>query len=254
MVGLWLIVSLIVYAWAGEKMPWLSVHILLPAVLLGAWGLEHVWPRVSRTKAILAIALGTLAVLGLYQWRSAIQLSFYNGDVAREMAVYTQTTPDVARLARALDLLSQYRGGYGLKVAVDPETAWPFQWYLRRYQHLTYLGSGQVQMPKEVDIALVTSLPEPADSKSRTTVRMALRWWFPEETYRAPTTEGSVIIQAKQLMQAVFETLWIPQQRAKLLAFLLYRHTPPLGSTDFYLLVRPELWPAFQWAWQVAGS
>ncbi|HEV2459811.1 MAG TPA: flippase activity-associated protein Agl23, partial [Ktedonobacterales bacterium] len=32
----WFVVSLFLYSWAGEKMPWLSIHILLPLMLLAA--------------------------------------------------------------------------------------------------------------------------------------------------------------------------------------------------------------------------
>ncbi|HET8907152.1 MAG TPA: flippase activity-associated protein Agl23 [Ktedonobacterales bacterium] len=32
----WFLVSIVLYSWAGEKMPWLSIHILLPLMLLAA--------------------------------------------------------------------------------------------------------------------------------------------------------------------------------------------------------------------------
>lgn len=32
----WFLVSMVLYSWAGEKMPWLSIHILLPLMLLAA--------------------------------------------------------------------------------------------------------------------------------------------------------------------------------------------------------------------------
>ncbi|HEX9373456.1 MAG TPA: TIGR03663 family protein, partial [Roseiflexaceae bacterium] len=35
----WAVATLVVYSWAGEKMPWLTSHIALPIVLLGAWAL-----------------------------------------------------------------------------------------------------------------------------------------------------------------------------------------------------------------------
>ncbi len=35
--------SLVLYSWAGEKMPWLSIHILLPLVLLAGLVLNWVW-------------------------------------------------------------------------------------------------------------------------------------------------------------------------------------------------------------------
>jgi predicted membrane-bound mannosyltransferase len=32
----WFLISMVLYSWAGEKMPWLSIHILLPLMLLAA--------------------------------------------------------------------------------------------------------------------------------------------------------------------------------------------------------------------------
>lgn len=45
----WALISFLIYSWAGEKMPWLSVHITLPLIMLGAvfgarvLGLEEGW-------------------------------------------------------------------------------------------------------------------------------------------------------------------------------------------------------------------
>jgi len=38
----WALATLALYSWAGEKMPWLTVHVALPIVLLGAWALARV--------------------------------------------------------------------------------------------------------------------------------------------------------------------------------------------------------------------
>jgi predicted membrane-bound mannosyltransferase len=38
----WFVASLALYSWPGEKMPWLSIHILLPLMLLAAVALEWV--------------------------------------------------------------------------------------------------------------------------------------------------------------------------------------------------------------------
>jgi uncharacterized protein (TIGR03663 family) len=38
----WAITTLALYSWAGEKMPWLTTHVALPIVLLGAWALARV--------------------------------------------------------------------------------------------------------------------------------------------------------------------------------------------------------------------
>jgi uncharacterized protein (TIGR03663 family) len=41
LLAFWSVTSLVAYSWAGEKMPWLSVHITLPMILLAAWALRR---------------------------------------------------------------------------------------------------------------------------------------------------------------------------------------------------------------------
>ncbi len=67
----WFVANLVLYSWAGEKMPWLVIHILLPLVLLAGvafdWlirtvvrGVQGWW---SPSKALLAVG-GSAAVVG----------------------------------------------------------------------------------------------------------------------------------------------------------------------------------------------
>jgi hypothetical protein len=37
----WSLGAFAIYTWAGEKMPWLTVHVALPLVLLGAWAFQR---------------------------------------------------------------------------------------------------------------------------------------------------------------------------------------------------------------------
>lgn len=38
----WAVSAFAIYSWAGEKMPWLTVHVALPLVFLAAWSCVHV--------------------------------------------------------------------------------------------------------------------------------------------------------------------------------------------------------------------
>ena len=38
----WAVATFTLYSWAGEKMPWLTVHVALPLVLLGAWAFGRI--------------------------------------------------------------------------------------------------------------------------------------------------------------------------------------------------------------------
>lgn len=42
----WALAALGIYTWAGEKMPWLTIHISVPLTLLAAWGAQRlIWNR-----------------------------------------------------------------------------------------------------------------------------------------------------------------------------------------------------------------
>lgn len=58
----WSITSLLAYTFAGEKMPWLTVHIALPMFLAAGWGLgflvdSTLWKKITTWKHFLGIAL-----------------------------------------------------------------------------------------------------------------------------------------------------------------------------------------------------
>jgi predicted membrane-bound mannosyltransferase/DNA-binding beta-propeller fold protein YncE len=58
----WSLGSLAAYSVAGEKMPWLTVHIALPMLLSAGWGLGYLvdstdWKRVANRSGLIALAL-----------------------------------------------------------------------------------------------------------------------------------------------------------------------------------------------------
>ncbi|MGA7194186.1 MAG: flippase activity-associated protein Agl23 [Anaerolineales bacterium] len=58
----WIIVSIIAFSYAGEKMPWLTIHLAWPMILFTGWGLGYLidttdWPGLLQRKAPLVLAL-----------------------------------------------------------------------------------------------------------------------------------------------------------------------------------------------------
>lgn len=45
LLGFWILTALFAYSYAGEKMPWLTVHIVLPMILLAGWAINQVIER-----------------------------------------------------------------------------------------------------------------------------------------------------------------------------------------------------------------
>ncbi|HET7094955.1 MAG TPA: flippase activity-associated protein Agl23, partial [Thermomicrobiales bacterium] len=266
-------------SWAGEKMPWLVVHIALPALLLaaallgelaerwrpaardllgrarlraGGWG----WPEWAVTTALLlagacwlllagrltygefitstdpggwtrtlpdsalalwwllavppAIALAVLivglatrgarrtgeaalvalvAALAFLQIHTAWRLTYLEGDVPKDMLVYTQTSPDVTRVVDELTALSEtMTGGKGLEIWYDDNNgvSWPMQWYLRDFPNRHLYGSSLTTTPTAPIVLAggdnVGAVQ--AAMQGYTAQPYVLRWWFPEEIYR----------------------------------------------------------------------
>ncbi|HWQ46527.1 MAG TPA: flippase activity-associated protein Agl23 [Longilinea sp.] len=66
----WSLLALIAYSYAGEKMPWLAVHIALPMLLASGWGLGFLvdstdWKRLKENNAWLGLLLVPIFLAGL---------------------------------------------------------------------------------------------------------------------------------------------------------------------------------------------
>ncbi len=62
----WMVLNWVIYTWAGEKMPWLSTHIVIPTAIVGGWYLGQRLKGVSAREFLgqksLAL-IGTMIVL-----------------------------------------------------------------------------------------------------------------------------------------------------------------------------------------------
>jgi uncharacterized protein (TIGR03663 family) len=62
LLGFWIVTSILAYTYAGEKMPWLTVHITLPMILAAGWGFGYLiestrWSDLLNRRGLLVIAL-----------------------------------------------------------------------------------------------------------------------------------------------------------------------------------------------------
>ena len=69
--GYMTITSLLGYSFAGEKMPWLTVHIVLPMILFGGWGVGQFlerfdWRILKKPRSWLILLLTLLLLLALF--------------------------------------------------------------------------------------------------------------------------------------------------------------------------------------------
>lgn len=128
----WGLAGLVMYAYLGEKTPWLEVHQVLPFIPLAGAQLARTfsprgrwWSRGLATAGLVATAWSALASSFLYP---AITTS----DPHAELIVFVQTTPEENDLARHGVALAATHTGEGSVAAVDGEGAWPLSWQWKR--------------------------------------------------------------------------------------------------------------------------
>ncbi|MHB1317766.1 MAG: flippase activity-associated protein Agl23 [Anaerolineae bacterium] len=70
----WLAMALVIYSWAGEKMPWLLLHIAVPMVLLGGWALGRLldtdWRAIAARRGLWLLLLVPLELFTLVRLAS----------------------------------------------------------------------------------------------------------------------------------------------------------------------------------------
>jgi len=302
----WMGLNLLLFTAASEKMPWLLVHLTLPAILLAGRALGDLieylpWQRVYRSRALLGLPLlpvflifayrllffdpvevdvaaifklwgllllvfGLLGLVFYFATRAGYRegfavvglafvvvllvlgaragwiASFRNGDTPTEMLVYTQSSPDIARIARDVARIAESSGQQqALAISVDGDDgyAWPWVWYFRNYDSVGYPSySGDAQpVNSNGGVVLVNANNGKKAEQSLVEAdftqvqRFRHRWWFPE-SYR-DISPGDVLdgITDRSAWRRAFD-------------YWLYRDfETPLGSVDGYLYYANDLAP-----------
>lgn len=136
----WALGSLLIYAWAQEKVPWLLVPQLLPLALLAArWLGERIESgalmRGSRAVPVAAAAAFTVwtSINTNFRWDAPRP----NGTAQAEhhsLLAYVQSTYDIKRVLQRVEQAGQQLGtGTGTRMIISGEATWPLSWYLRKY-------------------------------------------------------------------------------------------------------------------------
>jgi len=177
-------------------------------------------------------------------------LSFINGDIPKEMMIYTQTSPDAVRVVRDLSEASLRRSGdLSMPMWHDNETIW--DWYFRRFTNGIEQPPGPPAVPGDEVMAIVV-LDENLRYVDESTLpgfiiqRYPLRWWFPEDQmYRLSDNWLEQPVDASDpLLARVLRQPFDTETAVATWRYLLYRDPGfPLGSSDFYVAVRPEIAP-----------
>jgi uncharacterized protein (TIGR03663 family) len=142
----------------------------------------------GRMMALMPVA-AVLGALVIFSVRAAWMASYSSGDGAdaREMLVYTQSTPDIPKVMRQIEEYAAQTGlGLDLPIEVDSTDAftWPWAWYLRNYHQVAYPVINESFQPRENAVILVNAGNDAAIRTRLTGYNEGEpyhhRWWFPE--------------------------------------------------------------------------
>lgn len=245
----WAVLSLLLYSWAGEKMPWLVIHIALPFILLAGLFVGAV-VHSRRLYPLIAVGVSFLALLAL-EIHSTFVLNYVDGANPTEMLVYVQTSQDVPNTVHEIARLSQrLTGGTGLQIGLDSNDVggWPFTWYLRDYPNVTQTASfsGPVCNGQYCPVLLMLG-PEfdqssPQLMKHYVAQKYRWNWWFPEDYKQWFPEHWGAALQGNG--SVIANLLGTSTDWNHIWDWLVYRR--PFGDRGarwLYVLVRRDLVP-----------
>ena len=190
----WTLASLLLYSYAGEKMPWLVLYIALPLILLAGMFLGGMVEGLKRSikeklKGRAALRLSAVAVFAALLVATAgvaVRASFFNRECPVEMLVYSQNSQEVAQAAAEIARLAQESGAENkLAVTVDatPFGGWPWPWYLRSYS-VDYPMLTTINSPPRGSVLILAAsneqMAKPFLDRYLEVRRIPLLLWFPE--------------------------------------------------------------------------
>ncbi len=219
----WSVVSFLLYSYAGEKVPWLTVHLVVPAWLY----LASVFPSLLRWEdrrfATRALWIGVAVLCISGQAWLAYQIGFTRSADPRERLVFTHTSYEMKQLAQDIDRFSEK--GEQHTVQATGKASWPLAWYFRDYRRWFW---PELEFDKNPAILI-------DDWENKTNLDRTLRV--------APPYYQSERVRLREW--------WEPDSKKatirRLLAYFFHRKPfSPLGSQDIVIFVRNDLWPQWQ--------
>jgi uncharacterized protein (TIGR03663 family) len=250
----WALLSLGMYSWAGEKMPWLSIHITLPFILLAALFLGAAFESPRRLTWL--VSLPVFLVLLFVEIHSMFLLNFADAANPTEMLIYVQTSQDVPTVVGEINGLANRTGqGKNLTIGLDNTDVggWPFIWYLRDYKSVSETSAfGTPACGGQYCSALVMLEPQyDANSafllKHYVVQKYRWNWWFPEDYKQWFPDHATAFGQALQGKSSSVQALPTGSELNSLWNWMFYRQ--PFGQRGarwMYFLVRRDLVPGQQ--------
>ncbi|MCE5231170.1 TIGR03663 family protein [bacterium] len=212
--GWWAACSIFQYSVAGEKVPWLGVHIILPIYMALGW----VWAPILRRsgfalKLVAALAMVLATVIAA---RNDYYLVGPRAADPVERMVYNHTTVEYDHMCREFlrrwERLDSLKPVAERQVALVEELGWPGSWYFR---HAGYqLPNTPPTDLKDQDLVMgTTSIMQPLCARIDKTkwrcTQMSLRdHWSPEWPDSPTDAIGVVQKPQRSRLQAWWRYYW----------------------------------------------
>jgi predicted membrane-bound mannosyltransferase/sugar lactone lactonase YvrE len=173
----WSVSSLAVFTYAGEKAPWLTVHIALPLILSAAWALGWMieaapWGRLAAwgTRNYLRVAaLAFFGLLAVLTGRAAYRAAYINYNTPLEYLVYAHHSAYPKVVFNEIEELSlRITGGTDMVVAYDNNVRYPYWWYMRYYPNKMDFGENPTRDVRNAPVIVVS---DANDAKLTSVVR-----------------------------------------------------------------------------------
>ncbi|HBG73908.1 MAG: hypothetical protein A2X25_03285 [Chloroflexi bacterium GWB2_49_20] len=191
----WAFSSLLAFTYAGEKMPWLTIHIAMPMILAAGWAVgwlfqwgsrfeHHAWGWRQVLRVVTLLVLSLLAVLTV---RTAFRAAYINYDFPLEYLVYAHAADGPKILLSEIEEISRRTtGGLDIVVAYDNNVRYPYWWYMRHYPNRIDFAT---EPTRDLQRAAVIVVSEENYGKIASVVRENyvqfdfMRMWWPNQDY-----------------------------------------------------------------------
>lgn len=179
----WSMGSFLGYSYAGEKVPWVGVHIALPLLLLSAVYIQKLWQSDFFKKgAIARYSFYVVFVLfALWNLKSSIVVSFINHSNIAERMIYSHAPMDIPKIAAETKRIAFLLGTKEkTKILLKGDwPVWPMRWYLRHYDYIEYESPDTTNAPIVILDYALAEKSKNIKENYRVTKYKAIQWWVP---------------------------------------------------------------------------
>ncbi len=183
----WAVAALVLYSYAGEKAPWLVLHVVLPLILIAG---KFLGEMLEHNKALprVLLAAGFVLLLLVSGYR-AVQSTFQRSDSPPLLLVYAQVSFEAPPILEKIEeQAARTSEGKSIPIAVDSDLAWPLMWYFRDYKSMSYPKVDEKALAGDYQVVLVSSEHNasmlPYADRYEPGQRFNVLTWFPEDYRR----------------------------------------------------------------------